>query len=374
MQNKKWWVLIVDDEFRIGRLIKKLIHWDEFALECVDVVDNGGTAFEIIQSVRCPDVVITDIRMPKINGLELIAMTREIHKNMKFVVISGYKEFEYAHQALQYGVEDYLLKPVNEEELNRVLKKISDELTAQWRSEREHQILKETISESRHIIKRDFLKNIIETEEPEEVDDRVEFQGEIYRGMDIKLDYVDYNKKDKKQDKLTITRIEEIVERILKVDTEEVLLCEKENLHIYCLFNYDFSKKKNIKNSKILGIKVDRIRVMIYSIVGFISALAGLLYVCRLGSAQTAIGEDWPMNSIAASVIGGVALTGGVGNPAGALIGAAVITIIQNIIVLFGVNSYWQSAVSGIVVVLAISFSSISTIVRENRQKRIKLN
>ena len=55
--------------------------------------------------------------------------------------------------------------------------------------------------------------------------------------MDIKLDYVDYNKKDKKQDKLTITRIEEIVERILKVDTEEVLLCEKENLHIYCLFN-----------------------------------------------------------------------------------------------------------------------------------------
>lgn len=67
--------------------------------------------------------------------------------------------------------------------------------------------------------------------------------------MDIKLDYVDYNKKDKKQDKLTITRIEEIVERILKVDTEEVLLCEKENLHIYCLFNYDFSKKKNIKNS-----------------------------------------------------------------------------------------------------------------------------
>ena len=249
MQNKKWRVLIVDDEFRIGRLIKKLIHWDEFALECVDVVDNGGTAFEIIQSVRCPDVVITDIRMPKINGLELIAMTREIHKNMKFVVISGYKEFEYAHQALQYGVEDYLLKPVNEEELNRVLKKISDELTAQWRSEREHQILKETISESRHIIKRDFLKNIIETEEPEEVDDRVEFQGEIYRGMDIKLDYVDYNKKDKKQDKLTITRIEEIVERILKVDTEEVLLCEKENLHIYCLFNYDFSKKKNIKNS-----------------------------------------------------------------------------------------------------------------------------
>lgn len=125
--------------------------------------------------------------------------------------------------------------------------------------------------------------------------------------------------------------------------------------------------------AKILGIKVDKIRVMIYSVVGLISSVAGILYVARLGSSQSAIGENWPMNSIAASVIGGVALTGGVGNPAGALIGAAIISIIQNMIVLFGVNVYWQSAVSGIVVVIAISFSSISGILREKKQRRMKV-
>lgn len=125
--------------------------------------------------------------------------------------------------------------------------------------------------------------------------------------------------------------------------------------------------------AKILGIKVDKIRVMIYFIVGLISSLAGILYVARLGSSQSAIGENWPMNSIAASVIGGVSLTGGIGNPAGALIGAAIISIIQNMIVLFGVNVYWQSAVSGIVVVIAISFSSISEIMRERKQRKIKL-
>ena len=113
--------------------------------------------------------------------------------------------------------------------------------------------------------------------------------------------------------------------------------------------------------------------MMIYAIVGFISSLAGLLYVARLGSSQTAVGENWPMNSIAASVIGGVSLNGGVGNPAGALIGAAIISIIQNMIVLFGVNVYWQSAVSGIVTVIAISFSSISEIMRERKQRKIKL-
>ena len=126
--------------------------------------------------------------------------------------------------------------------------------------------------------------------------------------------------------------------------------------------------------AKVLGINVNRIRVLIYSLVGLISALAGILYVARLGSSQSAIGENWPMNSIASSVIGGVALTGGIGNPAGALIGAAIISIIQNMIVLFGVNVYWQSAVSGIVVVAAISFSSISQILRERKARKIKVS
>jgi ribose transport system permease protein len=137
---------------------------------------------------------------------------------------------------------------------------------------------------------------------------------------------------------------------------------------------YIYAIGNNKDAAKILGIKVDRTRIFIYSIVGMISALAGILYVARLGSAQSAIGESWPMNSIAASVIGGVALTGGIGNPAGALIGAAIISIIQNMIVLFGVNMYWQSAVSGFVVVIAISFSSISSMIGKRRERNAKIN
>lgn len=136
---------------------------------------------------------------------------------------------------------------------------------------------------------------------------------------------------------------------------------------------YIYAIGNNREAAKILGIRVDKTRVMLYGLVGMISALAGVLYLARLGSAQSSIGENWPMNSIAASVIGGVALTGGIGNPAGALIGAAIISIIQNMIVLFGVNVYWQAAVSGFVVVLAISFSSLSNILSERKQRRIKV-
>lgn len=117
-----------------------------------------------------------------------------------------------------------------------------------------------------------------------------------------------------------------------------------------------------------MGIRVEFIRIMLFGIVGFISALAGILYVARLGSAQAAIGNNWPMNSIAACVIGGILLTGGVGSPLGALLGAAIISVISNVIVLFGVNVYWQEAVNGIVIVAAIALPSLVTIIRSKKK------
>ena len=112
--------------------------------------------------------------------------------------------------------------------------------------------------------------------------------------------------------------------------------------------------------AKILGIRVDRVRIICFMIAGLFSAAAGLLMVARLGSSQPAIGEVWVMTSIAAPVIGGIATTGGVGHPAGAIIGAAIIGVIENIIVLKGVSPYWQTVVSGGIVVAAIAFDSLS--------------
>ncbi|MDX3924600.1 MAG: ABC transporter permease [Shinella sp.] len=123
---------------------------------------------------------------------------------------------------------------------------------------------------------------------------------------------------------------------------------------------YMYAIGNNKAAARMLGIKVDRVRVLVFTAAGFLSALAGLLMVARLGTAQPSIGETWVLPPIAASVIGGVATTGGVGTPLGAILGAAIIGIIENIIVLFGVSPYWQGVVSGVIVVLAISFDAIS--------------
>ena len=70
----------------------------------------------LIEEVQ-PDIVVIDIQMPGFNGLEVIGKMREQKKNIQFIIISGYSQFEYARQALRYGVKDYLLKPVMKEEM-----------------------------------------------------------------------------------------------------------------------------------------------------------------------------------------------------------------------------------------------------------------
>jgi ribose transport system permease protein len=133
---------------------------------------------------------------------------------------------------------------------------------------------------------------------------------------------------------------------------------------------YVYAIGNNKEAARILGINVSLVRTIVYAMMGLFCAIAGLLMIARLGNSQPAIGDVWVMNSIAASVIGGVALTGGVGNPFGAVIGACILSIIQNMIVLFNVNTYWQTAVSGIVVLIAISFDSLGGIIGDAQARR----
>lgn len=116
--------LIVEDERHIFRLISKLVDWSALNISLIGHCENGRLALEFISS-RHPDIIITDIRMPGMTGLELIRRVREQGTLCDFIVISGFRDFEYARTAMSYGVEEYLLKPVNAEELTAALTRIS---------------------------------------------------------------------------------------------------------------------------------------------------------------------------------------------------------------------------------------------------------
>lgn len=123
-------VVLADDEKKVVLLLQKLIDWQALGYEVVGVANDGVRALELVQEKQ-PDLLITDIRMPGCDGLELIGRAKACAPKLHFIVISGYRQFEYAQSAIKYGVEDYLLKPLKQEELSDILLRLRDKLGEQ---------------------------------------------------------------------------------------------------------------------------------------------------------------------------------------------------------------------------------------------------
>lgn len=117
-------VLIVDDEAMIREGLRYVIDWHTYGFEIVGTAENGEVGLEKIERYQ-PDVVIADIKMPGKNGLEMINAALEKQLSFYPVILSGYSDFDYARQAIQLGAVNYLLKPVNEEELIEILETIN---------------------------------------------------------------------------------------------------------------------------------------------------------------------------------------------------------------------------------------------------------
>lgn len=114
-------LLLVDDETIILKGFTETYDWEKMGYQVVGAAESGEAALALIEDEE-PDLVITDIRMKKISGLELIERTKLSHPKIKFVVVSAYRDFEYARQACKGGALSYLVKPIEDEELERIMK------------------------------------------------------------------------------------------------------------------------------------------------------------------------------------------------------------------------------------------------------------
>lgn len=109
-------VLLVDDEFMISDGIASVVNWSRLGTELIGIAQDGLEALAIIDRQR-PDIIISDIRMPGMDGLQLVEAVAEKYQHISFIMLTGFTEFEYAKTAMQYGVKHYLLKPCSEEHL-----------------------------------------------------------------------------------------------------------------------------------------------------------------------------------------------------------------------------------------------------------------
>ena len=152
-------IFLVEDESIMREGLRDNMPWQQFGYEFVGEATDGETALPLIRKIR-PDVLLTDIKMPFMDGLSLSRIVAKEFPNMKIIILSGYDEFEYARQAIQIGVEQYILKPVTRETLKKVLLEVKDKID----SEKEKKINLEKFQSEMHeyelMSRRNFFEKV----------------------------------------------------------------------------------------------------------------------------------------------------------------------------------------------------------------------
>ena len=153
-------VFLVEDEFAIREGIKKSVNWEEHGFTLVGEAGDGEIAFPKILKTR-PDILITDIRMPFMDGLELARVVKAEIPDIRILVLSGYDDFNYAKEAISIGVDEYILKPVSGDNLLQELGKISDVISSRKKEEEARQKYMKDMEEIRILERQKFMHDMI---------------------------------------------------------------------------------------------------------------------------------------------------------------------------------------------------------------------
>ena len=150
-------ILLVDDEPHVTRAIQQLVNWDELSIDTVLTASSGHDALEQME-LYVPEILMTDVVMPDMTGLDLIKTVHANYPHTKILMISGYSDFEYIHTAMLHGGMDYLLKPLTPGALTSAIRKARDawEKEDSERSIKRHD--KQTIQRISHLA----IENLLE--------------------------------------------------------------------------------------------------------------------------------------------------------------------------------------------------------------------
>ena len=157
-------VILVDDEEEVREAIRKRINWEEIGFTVAGTAENGEEALELAETFE-PDVVMTDIQMPFMDGLTLLKRLKEKFPDLRSVIFSGYDDFEYAKEAIRLETEEYILKPVDAEELKAIFTRIKERLDEQLQQRRNVEQLSKYYEDSRPMIKEQLIIGLLEGRE-----------------------------------------------------------------------------------------------------------------------------------------------------------------------------------------------------------------
>lgn len=236
-------VLLIDDEIKVCNLMMNLVNWEALGLKVVGVVNDGKSAYQKIQELS-PDIVITDIRMPGYTGIELIQKVRETNKDVHFIIVSGYRQFEYASQAIKFGVEDYLLKPLKQVELERILHKIVQQHEAKIDRNRQQESMARQMHQSMEQLREHFLQLLMDPQKYEASRRTLAQVNETYHCHLMEGAYqlllvqaaIDQGQPDFKADMLLDKKVKDILESQLAPALHEMVVGVADG-YVACVMN-----------------------------------------------------------------------------------------------------------------------------------------
>ncbi|WP_171651021.1 response regulator transcription factor [Paenibacillus foliorum] len=155
-----WKIAIIDDDRAVLQGMRKIIPWDELEAEHAGEAMDGQQGLKLIASVN-PDIVITDIYMPLMNGLDMVEELRKIGYEGKIVILSGFADFEYARQALRLNVDDYLSKPITVQTIKSVLEKAIAQLEGATVHKLEQHQLKQKLMQYEPFVEQEWVKAVV---------------------------------------------------------------------------------------------------------------------------------------------------------------------------------------------------------------------
>lgn len=159
--GNRYSVLLVDDEEDVIRIIMKKLDWDSMGLVIIGHAANGVEALEMAEELS-PDIVMTDIKMPYMDGLTLCKKLKELSRTIRVIIFSGFDEFEYAKEAIKMEAAEYLLKPVNAVELKEVFERVKNDLDRELDEKRNTDKLRAYYMESLPVLQESFYMALLE--------------------------------------------------------------------------------------------------------------------------------------------------------------------------------------------------------------------
>ena len=157
----RYTALLADDEEEVIQVIMKKIDWEGLGFSVIGYANNGVKALEMVEEFQ-PDVVMTDIKMPYMDGMELANRVKTEYPATKLLIFTGFDEFEYAKEAVHLEVEEYLLKPVNSVELTGVFSSLKTKLDQEISEKQNVEILQKYYMESLPLLQANFYSTLIE--------------------------------------------------------------------------------------------------------------------------------------------------------------------------------------------------------------------